>query len=305
LKWVLLTGAYAFLAYKLIAFNRYNELFAALKSMPFSHFGWLLAILILLPFNWLLEASKWRMLTTKIQKISLKQAIEAVLAGISTGFFTPNRVGEFAGRLFYLNPDNRKAGVTLSAVNSLTQNLVMVLCGIPACILFFCHKGNANQSGLVWFVTWIIGCVALIIFIYSSLTQISKKVASSRYADKIMPFITCLSDFSTAHLFKIMLVSLLRYVVFSIQFGFMLYFFDINLSLTEALISIPTTYLFVTFTPAFAFSEVAIRSSYAVLVIGTYSGQVAGIALAGLCIWLVNFALPMLVGSVILFRQKK
>jgi len=304
LKWLLMLGAYGFLAYKLLTFNQYNELFAAWQNMSFTHFGWLLAIFTLLPINWLLEALKWKMLTANIQQISIKQAAKAVLAGISTGFFTPNRVGEFVGRLLFLNPENRKAGVTLSAVNSLTQNLIMALCGIPACILFFSHTGKNGRFEAIWFVAWVIICVVLLSLIYITLPRISRKLATGKFADKIIPFTTCLTEFTPLQLSEIMLVSFIRYIVFSMQFGFMLYFFKINLTPFEALIAIPTTYLFVTFTPSFAFSEAAIRSSYAVLVIGAFSGQIVGIALAGLCIWLVNFVIPMLVGSAVVLRSK-
>jgi hypothetical protein len=304
LKWVLMLGAYGFLAYKLLTFNQYNELFAAWHNMSFIHFGWLLAIFILLPLNWLLETFKWKMLTSNIQLINFKQAAKAILAGISTGFFTPNRVGEFVGRLLFLNPENRKAGVTLSAVNSLTQNLIMALCGIPACILFFSRTDKGSQSDFSWFVVWIIVCAALLSLIYITLPRISRKLATSKFADKIIPFTACLTEFTPVQLLGIMLVSFFRYIVFSLQFGFMLYFFGINLTPIEALIAIPTTYLFVTFTPSFAFSEAAIRSSYAVLVIGAFSGQIVGIALAGLCIWLVNFVIPMLVGSAVVLRSK-
>ena len=83
----------------------------------------------------------------------------------------------------------------------------------------------------------------------------------------------------------------------------MLRFFNIELTPFQALMAIPTTYLFVTFTPSLAFSEVAIRSSYAVLVIGAFSGQIVNIALAGVCIWAVNFIIPMLVGSALMIRK--
>jgi len=42
-----------------------------------------------------------------------------------------------------------------------------------------------------------------------------------------------------------------------------------------------------------------------VLVIGVFSGQVVSIALAGMCIWLVNFVIPMLAGAVVLAGGKK
>ena len=83
----------------------------------------------------------------------------------------------------------------------------------------------------------------------------------------------------------------------------MLQFFGIELSYWQALVAIPTNYLFVTFTPSLAFSEATVRSSFAVLTIGAFSGQTVNIALAGMCIWMLNFVVPMLIGSVVMVRK--
>ena len=82
----------------------------------------------------------------------------------------------------------------------------------------------------------------------------------------------------------------------------MLRFFGVNLAPIQALIAIPANYLFVTYTPSIAFSEAAVRSSYAILFIGAFSTQLVGIALAGVCIWVVNFILPLFLGSIVMLR---
>lgn len=50
-------------------------------------------------------------------------------------------------------------------------------------------------------------------------------------------------------------------------------------------------------------SEAAIRGSMAVLIIGTFSVNAGGIALAGISLWLLNFGIPMLLGSSILVKN--
>jgi hypothetical protein len=99
--------------------------------------------------------------------------------------------------------------------------------------------------------------------------------------------------------------SLLRYFVFCFQFYAVLQFFSIDLELWQALLAIPTNYLFVTITPSMAFSETAIRSSYAMIFIGFFSNQIINIALAGTTIWIINFGLPMLAGLYILAKTNK
>jgi hypothetical protein len=305
LKFLILVASWSFLAYKLLTFHQYRDLATQWKQLPLSHLGWLVAVFALLPLNWYLEALKWKMLTSNVQKIKLSTSVKAVLSGISTGFFTPNRVGELVGRIAFLKPENRKAGITLSAVNSLTQNIMMACCGIPACILFFQYTTGTLKPYLVHFVG-LTGLGILIAgLIYFTLPRWSLQLKNSKLSGKIKTFTDCLSGYSLKDLLQILGISFIRYVVFCTQFYFMLRFFGIELTITAALLAIPTNYLFVTFTPSLAFSEAAVRSSYAVLIIGALSGQVVNIAMAGVCIWVVNFVIPMLVGSVVIVRERE
>jgi len=304
IKWSILVLCYSFLAYKLVTFSQYPELLAHWKQLPISRFWWLAAVFLLLPFNWLFESIKWKMMTKHIQKLTLKSSVKAVLAGISTGFFTPNRVGELVGRVMFLDSEHRKAGVTLSLLNSLTQNLIMTVCGIPACILFFAYTTDKVQPNSVYYLVLLAICLIGFGVLYFFLPQLSNWFKRSRHSLKINQFTDCLSDLKEKELVGIMLISLARYAIFCIQFFLMLRFFGVELSSWQALIAIPTNYLFVTFTPSLAFSEAAVRSSFAVMTIGIFSGQVVNIALAGMCIWMVNFVVPMLVGSAIMVRHK-
>ena len=295
--------AFSFLAYKLLAFNHYTEFITHWKQMPLSQFWWLAAVFALLPANWFLESIKWKMLTAHVQKISFRTSIKAVLGGASTGFITPNRVGEMVGRVMFLDSENRKAGVTLSVLNSLTQSLIMTLCGVPACILFLTLTGVKIEINKTLYLIIMFLCLLILGAIYFRLPQLSQRFKRSRFSEKVKAFTDFLTNYNWKDLLRIMVVSLSRYFVFSLQFFLMLRFFGIELTGWQALIAIPTTYLFVTFTPSLAFSEVAVRSSYAVLVIGAFSGQVVSIVLAGVGIWMVNFVIPVLAGSVILLKK--
>lgn len=303
-KWVFIIAAYLFLAYKLLNFHRYQELALQWRQMTLSQSWWLMGVLILLPLNLFLESVKWKMLTSKVQKISLITSIKAVLSGISTGFFTPNRVGELVGRVAFLDPGNRKSGITLNIVSGLTQSLVMVVCGVPACTLFLSTTTDKWKPDTTNFVLILITCILLVGLIYFTLPRWRKYFNESEWPGKIRSFTDCIYVYKLKDLLKIIRVSFIRYLVFCTQFYFMLRFFGIDLTAWHALIAIPTTYLFVTFTPTFAFSDVATRSSYAVLVIGAFSAQLVNIALAGVCIWAVNLIIPMMVGSVFMVRKR-
>jgi hypothetical protein len=296
--------SYSFLAYKLYTFNQYDVLAEQWRQMPLSQFYWLTGVLILLPLNWYLETLKWKLLVSKIQDISMLVSFKSVLTGVSTGFFTPNRVGELVGRVLFLEVKNRKPGMTLCVLSSFTQNIIMVSWGIPASILFFTRKTVTLDFDISSILLIFVASLSVMGLIYLAWPFLNKQISKSRYYPQISAFTFFLSTYTWSDILPIMLVSLLRYLVFCTQMFLMLRFFGVEIIPWHAMIAIPASYLFVTFTPSVAFSEAAVRSSYAVLFIGAFSGQVVGIALAGVCIWVVNLVIPMLVGSVVMVRTK-
>ena len=58
---------------------------------------------LLMLLNWLTEAYKWRLAIKDVQKISLIRAFKAVLSGVSFSVSTPNSVGDYVGRILYID----------------------------------------------------------------------------------------------------------------------------------------------------------------------------------------------------------
>lgn len=295
---VFLIASTAFLIYKLITYPDYYSLFEELKTLPVQNFLWLALTFVLLPFNWLTESAKWKLIVSETQEISLLTAFKSVLAGFSTGFFTPNRLGDFAGRIYFLKHSNRKTGILLSAINSLTQNVAIALFGIPAALVFFSNKNSHNIVSERYFVySGILFLLLLIVFV--ALPQISRAIKS----EKISEFLKGISNYTLPKQLGILGFSALRFIVFAFQFYAMLRFFGVNLTPSQALISIPAIYLFVTFTPSVAFSDPVIRSSYAVFFIGAFSAQTVGIALAGTGIWIINYLISTIPGNIFIAQK--
>lgn len=290
---ILLVLSVVYLVYETSRFDDYDNLLAAYKETPRQHFIWLISVFILLPVNWLTEAVKWKKVCCYVEKQHLITAFKAVLAGISSGFVTPNRLGDIVGRMHFLQPENRKSAVSLAAINSLTQNLAILLPGIPLAILFFMQKQSAVQSGT--YILFLITILLLFLVTLIVLPVIARRIKQ----EKIQTYFSGLTNYTFNDMAVITGWSLLRFGVFSFQFFLMLRFFGVELSLTEAVTSIPVMYLLVTFTPSFALSEALIRGSWAVFVIGTFADNIPGILMAGVGLWLVNVVVPVVIGSVL------
>ncbi|MDD2284768.1 MAG: lysylphosphatidylglycerol synthase domain-containing protein [Paludibacter sp.] len=296
---ILLVTSVVYLVYEITRFDGYDDLLTAFKKSSGYNLLWLIAVLMLLPVNWLVEALKWKKVCCYKEKQNLNTACKAILSGISSGFVTPNRLGDIVGRMHFLQAENRESAVSLAAVNSLTQNLAILLPGIPLAILFFIqHQQSTIQPGTYIFFL-------VIILLLFSVMLFALPVIARRFKNpKFQAYFSSLTNYTLRDLVVITGWSLLRFLVFSLQLFLMLQFFGVDLTITQAITSIPVTYLLVTFTPSFAFSEALIRGSWAIFVIGQFAPNTPGILLAGVGLWFINVIIPVIAGNILILKLR-
>lgn len=300
-KWLVMLAAYGFLIYKLAHIEYWNELKNTFDEVSGIRFLFLLLVIVLMPVNWLLEAVKWQKLTEKSSKITLSTSLKSVLAGLSTGYITPNRIGDFAGRVLFLPNEHRLSGIALSLINSLTQNIVVAIFGLAGALFYFTKYRSENNFSN--YLIWIGIGFTLSLLLYFAFPKLLNKLKTGSLSQKVRGMIASLTKFTFSDLTVIVLISVFRYAIFCLQYFLLLHFFEINAPFSQALFAIPTMYLLITFTPSLAASEPAIRGSYAVLIFSVFSGNTIGIMLTGILIWLINFVVPMLTGTVLIGKR--
>ncbi|MEZ7866730.1 MAG: lysylphosphatidylglycerol synthase domain-containing protein [Paludibacteraceae bacterium] len=297
-KWLVLLAAYSFLVYKLAHVEYWNELKISFLNHEIQRFVYFAAILFLMPLNWAIETAKWQLLLSGTVSQSFGDALKSVLAGLNTGFVTPNRIGEFAGRILLLPPAHRPAGVAMSVINSVTQNIIIVVVGLAGAVVYFSeHYSNLTLKNYLIILFSVISITLLIYFLFPSFIG---KLKTDRWSKNLRNAVNSLAAIKRNKLSAVLGISAVRYCVFCLQFYLMLLFFNIEISPLQALAAIPVMYLLITFTPSLAAAEPAIRGSAAVFIFSVYSPDEVGILLTGILIWLVNFVVPMLVGSVLI-----
>src|ERR1700681_57972 len=83
----------------------------------------------LMLINWTLETVKWQIALRPIQVIRFARAFKAILAGTCIASFTPNRVGEYLGRMLFVDPGNKVVSVAPTILCSMSQMLVTLTAG--------------------------------------------------------------------------------------------------------------------------------------------------------------------------------
>ena len=103
IKIVIVFFSFYFIYHQLVENKSFEELdISVLKDTVKKNKVYLVGVILMMFLNWLVEALKWRYMISKIENISIMTAYRAVFTGITVSTFTPNRIGEYGGRVFCL-----------------------------------------------------------------------------------------------------------------------------------------------------------------------------------------------------------
>ncbi len=267
--------------------------------------------MLLMLFNWGIEALKWKILVKHIETISFFTAFKGILAGVSFAINTPNRVGEYFGRIIYLKEGNRLRAITLTVVGSISQLIVTISFGVFG--LIFLRQflvGTTNNSiglSILWINIIIYGSTGLsivMLLVYYRLSFLVKLIEKIPFVTKYVYFIQKLEDFEWRELTSILLLSLLRYTIFIVQYVLLLQVFDVNIGWWESCWLTFAMFLVMAVVPTIALAELGLRGQVSLLLFGLLSTNTLGIVLTASGIWLINLVVPALAGSLFILGVK-
>ena len=135
---LLIAGLLGLAIYRQVfAKQQVEELWAALvRGFVYPNLLWLVAVILLAPLNMALEAMKWRQLIGGFSKLGFWPSFKAVLAGTTIAIFTPNRVGEYGGRVLFVEEGQGWKAVIATMVGSLAQLLALLSVGLVGGVYF-------------------------------------------------------------------------------------------------------------------------------------------------------------------------
>ncbi len=262
-------------------------------------------LLCMMLVNWGIEAYKWKLLVTPLESIGFGRAFMATLAGISPGLFTPNRIGEFGGRVLFLKKANPAEAVAATVVGSFSQQAANIAIGCAGLNYYVWHKLEPGYwlAVLLAFVSLV--AVAGVLVLYFNVGFISSMKFKNKWLALAIEKTKVLRTYPSSFLNKILLLSLLRYAVFAGQYMLLLYIFDCSIPPLAMLSSIAVIFLLQAAVPSFALLELGFRGASAIGVLGYYTGNEVGILLSSFVLWLVNLVLPALCGLVFYWQIKE
>lgn len=300
IKLSIVVGAFYFIYQKLASNNHlsFSEFIQLLtKNNTFSA-NTVIVLLFLSGFNWFFEILKWKTLVNFVTPINFKNAFQQSLGSLTASLFTPNRIGEYGAKAIYFTSNLRKRILLVNLMSNMLQMSITLLLGVIG-FYFFVLKYNPeiNYYRISKFFVFVI--LAIVFLGFGIATNKFKIKGFS--IEKIKRFISEYPKFKIGAGF---ILSLIRYLIFSFQFYFLLRIFHVNLNYLEAMTIITSMYLLASVVPSIFIFDVVIKGSVAV-----YLFSLAGInELVILSIitvmWVLNFVLPSIIGSYHVLRFK-
>ena len=266
-------------------------------------------VVLLMFFNWGLESFKWKILIAPLEKFSFFKAVRSVLAGCSITMLTPNRIGEYGGRIMYVQPGHRLKAISLTILGSTSQLIITMLLGSVGLLVLRNNPGNGFTEAFPWLVqtaTVVVSFLVTVIllFIYFRVHDFIRLVSRVSLLKGIIKYINVVDIFTGKQLLRILFLSFLRYMVFILQYALLLDVMQVHIGFLLLMWLLTVFYLLMVLLPTMGFIELPVRAITSVKLMAVYSSNILGIQAAAFGIWIINLVIPAIIGSLLIFGLK-
>ena len=288
IKLLIVTAAFYFI-YDQLAHNdklNWGE-FTSLVKEKASFWG----ILFLLAFSFVnrfLEILKWQNLVSFLNPISLGESTKQVLGALTVGIFTPNGLGEYAGKALYFDKKKTKKIIFLNLICNGIQMILTVVFGTIGLFILGYWKWSLAIIG--------ISCFLLLA------SFLSKNIKIKGYSTKKL--LSKINEIPKRIHNKNNLLALCRYLVFSHQYYFLFLAFDVDLPYLTMMATIATVYFLASSLPSFQFLDFAVKGSMAVFFFGKLGVNELIVVFISTLMWFLNVVLPVVIGSYYVLKFK-
>jgi uncharacterized membrane protein YbhN (UPF0104 family) len=261
---------------------------------------WLFLVVVLVPVNWGAENAKWRVLIRGFTDMSWWASYRAILAGISVSLFTPNRIGEYGGRILLVEARHNWKAVIATLVGSFSQLLMLLTFGLVGTI-FFLQRFLPDESYTQTWIFWVSFVVILALWYgFFNIRRVAACLYPPEYTKQLRRWfrhLLVLRHYTAKELSKALLFAFLRYLVYTIQYYCMMRFFGLEIPFALALMGIMTLYFLQTSIPLPPVVGILARGELALFIWGFFSDLSIPILATSYGLFLLNLAIPALLGA--------
>ena len=229
--------------------------------------------------------------------------MKAIYAGISVGLVTPARIGEYGGRLLFIDGEDRIKSIPATLISSIAQNISNIIGGyIGALIFCYCYF---SFNRFVYIAGSILGLLVIIMLcaLFFNISKLKLDGLNRWWLGKLLnKQAHVISQYDRPILKRVLTLSYLRYLIYCTQYVLILDFLGLELSLLAAFSGVAVIYLFQSGIPLPPILSVIARGELAIVIWSLFTANVGGILVATFGLWVINLVFPALLGLLIILN---
>ncbi len=269
--------------------------------------GGLLVALALVPVNVGLDAWVWRLYVRPLAPDAPpRRVLGAVLCGFALGFFTPARVGEYAGRAVYLGAGDRWAVAATIFVQRMADMAVSV--GVGAAALAAALYAGVLAPSPAW---WAVLAGGALLSGAQALLVVQPRLAARLLAwalpssERVQARAAFLRQIAPRDAWAAWALSVARYGIFVAQFVLLVGAFVPGTPWRDAAWGVALTFFAKFLIPSVTLMDLGIREGAAVFFFARLGLPEAVAFNAALLVFLANVVLPSVAGVPFVWRMDR
>lgn len=282
-----------------------HQLYKSIDSVAFLLF-FLIVLLMLL--QWVFEAVKWQMLLRQLIHLPIAKAMMMIFTGISFSIATPNRLGEFVGRILHLPKDIRIQATGYTFVGNFAQLIVTCIAGSIGLMLInidYFRETLPQLDVLILIMKWITPIsTILLFFIYFKAGLFFSWLAQLKVLQLWHDKLVQLSALSPVLLIQLLLYSLLRYIIILVQYRLIFEVIGVEVDLLQTAIAISIMLFVLSVVPTISLVELGLRWQVSIMVFAPYTANVFGLTMGVTLIWVLNMIVPAGIGALLMLTYR-
>ncbi|WP_428330452.1 hypothetical protein [Mucilaginibacter sp.] len=264
----------------------------------------MVCVVLLMIINWVLESLKWWHLTRQLAPMSVWRAIESVFCGLTWAVFTPNRIGEYGGRVMFLPNRKRIHGVFAMAVGSFGQNVITNVLGAAAVVWFLFSFMHLNDWLMLGITVVAAVFMAIMLTFYFNIQWMVSLLNRIKFLKKYHRFFDIMGNYKTAELLSIMWFCLARFFVFTFQYYLIIHLLIPQIPLLEMSLLMFVFFFIQSAIPSLDVLDIGVRSITADKLFSYVTDQHIAVVVSISLIYIINLIIPAILGSVFVFKLK-
>jgi hypothetical protein len=261
-------------------------------------------VILLMVVNWVLESLKWWHLTRVLSPMSVWRAIEAVFCGLTWAIFTPNRIGEYGGRVMFLPNRKRIHGVFAMAVGSFGQNVITNVLGAGASVWFLFTFMHINVWLMLLITAVAIGFMGIMLVFYFNIKWMVSLLNRISFLEKYHRFFDIMGNYKFSELLNIMWFCLARFFVFTFQYYLIIHLLIPSIPIHQMALIMFVFFFVQSALPSLDLLDIGVRNITAGFLFAFVTNQSIAILAAISFIYVTNIIIPAILGSVFVLKLK-